>query len=241
MVKVTIKDVAKRAGVSISTVSNALNGVDVLTPKTKKRILGVAKKLNYIPDLRGRNLKAKKTKIINFFTSEISGDYFHQVVEAMVTECEKNDYSLNIVVSENKERIKKNIFGGTMDGIIVYAHDHIKQEVIDSIKEQDIKAVFLDREEEGKNTGGVLFDSYRNGYNATSHLITLGHRDIVFVSGDKDTYHSKKREAGYRDALRDYEINFQSENIIDGVSKEDGYQEVKSILKKKKKRFLMLL
>lgn len=58
MNKVTIKDVAREAGVSISTVSNALNGVDVVQPKTKERILEAAKRLNYIPNLNGRNLKA---------------------------------------------------------------------------------------------------------------------------------------------------------------------------------------
>ena len=61
MSKVTIKDVAREAGVSISTVSNALNGVNVLHPKTKERILEIAERLNYIPNLNGRNLKATAT------------------------------------------------------------------------------------------------------------------------------------------------------------------------------------
>ena len=60
--KITINDVAREAGVSISTVSNALNNVDVLTPETKKHVLAVVEKMNYIPDLRGKNLKAKTLK-----------------------------------------------------------------------------------------------------------------------------------------------------------------------------------
>ena len=76
MAKVTIKDVAKEAGVSISTVSNALNNVDVLNPQTKKHVLEVAERMNYIPDLRGKNLKAKNTKMIGFFTTSVGGSYF---------------------------------------------------------------------------------------------------------------------------------------------------------------------
>ena len=68
MAKVTIKDVAREAGVSISTVSNALNNVDVLTPQTKQHVWEVAERMNYIPDLRGKNLKSSKTQMIGFFT-----------------------------------------------------------------------------------------------------------------------------------------------------------------------------
>ena len=66
MEKVTIKDIAREAGVSISTVSNALNGVDVLKPETKEHILEVASRLQYIPNLNGRNLKSKSTNTIGF-------------------------------------------------------------------------------------------------------------------------------------------------------------------------------
>ena len=64
--KVTIKDVAREAGVSISTVSNALNGVDVLRPETKQHILDVAERLNYVPNLNGRNLKSQCTKAVSY-------------------------------------------------------------------------------------------------------------------------------------------------------------------------------
>ena len=67
--KVTIKDVAKEAGVSISTVSNALNGIDVLRPDTKQHILEVARKMHYVPNLNGKNLKSQATRVIGLFLS----------------------------------------------------------------------------------------------------------------------------------------------------------------------------
>lgn len=66
MGKITIKDVAREAGVSISTVSNALNGVDVLNPETKSHVLKVAERLNYIPNLNGKLLKSGQTKMLGF-------------------------------------------------------------------------------------------------------------------------------------------------------------------------------
>lgn len=73
MGKVTIKDVAKAAGVSISTVSNALNDVDVLTPETKSHVLKVAEQLNYVPNLNGKLLKSGKTKMLGFLQQAWQG------------------------------------------------------------------------------------------------------------------------------------------------------------------------
>ena len=93
MGKVTIKDVAREAGVSISTVSNALNDVDVLKPETKKHILEVAERLHYIPNLNGRNLKCKETKVIGLFVTSLKGPYFVQLADSIFRECQNMDMS----------------------------------------------------------------------------------------------------------------------------------------------------
>lgn len=92
MEKVTIKDVAREAGVSISTVSNALNDVDVLNPETKSHVLKVAKQLNYVPNLNGKLLRNGKTKMLGFFTTSVAGPYFYKLVESMSRECDRLEY-----------------------------------------------------------------------------------------------------------------------------------------------------
>lgn len=87
--KVTIKDVAREAGVSISTVSNALNGVDVLHPDTKQHILEVAERLHYIPNLNGRNLKTQATKVIGLFLTSIRGPYYSILADSIYQGCLK--------------------------------------------------------------------------------------------------------------------------------------------------------
>lgn len=109
MEKVTIKDVAREAGVSISTVSNALNDVDVLNPETKSHVLKVAKRLNYVPNLNGKLLRNGKTKMLGFFTTSVSGPYFYKLVESMSRECDRLGYGLNVFVTKDKQVIMSNI------------------------------------------------------------------------------------------------------------------------------------
>ena len=79
--RVTIKDVAREAGVSISTVSNAMNNVNVLLPETKQHVMETAKRLHYIPNLNGRNLKVSKTMVIGLFITSIRVAYYGVLVD----------------------------------------------------------------------------------------------------------------------------------------------------------------
>lgn len=233
MVKVTIKDVAKEAGVSISTVSNALNDVDVLTPDTKKRVLEVAQKLNYIPDLRGKNLKAKNTKMIGFFTTNVSGAYFHNLVESMAKETERNGYGLSVFVSKDKQVILNNIFGGSIDGAIIMSKSTVGDKEVELIDKRGLTTIFLDREAQSKKTGSVLFTPYESSFEATSYLINLGHRNIAFIAGNEDTYNSVERKHGYIDALKQNGITPNHDYVIQGFyEREAGYNAVKTFIKK---------
>src|SRR5699024_9628809 len=135
----------------LSTVSNALNNVDVLTLETKKHILNVVKDLNYTPNLKGKHLKASKTNMIGFFTTSVNGPYFHELVEAMSKECERQGYVLNIFVSNTKEMILNNIFGGPIDGAIIFVYDFINEAEVITLENNNLNAVFIDREISSKN------------------------------------------------------------------------------------------
>jgi len=232
--KVTIKDVANAAGVSISTVSNALNDVDVLKEKTKEHILQVADDLNYMPNLRGKNLKAEKTNTLGFFTTNVNGPYFHVLVEALARQCEKMGYALNIFVSQDEEVLLNNLFGGPIDGAIVYHYDFVDDKSMELMENQEIKTVFMDREITSENIGSILFDSYTTGYEATSYLINLGHKKIKFIEGHADTYDSINRKQGYIAAMEDNNLEVNSDAMLKGYFEEEGsYNAVKSYIRNK--------
>ena len=100
MKRVTIKDVAKEAGVSITTVSHALSGQGVLRQETRDRIVALARSMQYIPDWNGQNLKSAETGLLGFFTSSISG-YYGVLVDAMYQECKAHGYGMEIFIFDS--------------------------------------------------------------------------------------------------------------------------------------------
>jgi len=231
MARVTIKDVAREAGVSISTVSNALNDVDVLNPETKKHVLEVAKRLRYVPNLNGKQLKSGKTHMLGFFTTSVSGPYFYKLVESMARQCERLGYGLNIFVTTDKQVIMNNILGRRVDGVIIYEELRVDDNDIALMEKDHIKTVFLDRPLEREHMGSVIFDSYVAGYEAARYLISLGHRKIVYIAGVDTMYDSIQRRDGYLAALRDYGLPIDQDFILQGFFEEEGsYNAVKQFL-----------
>ncbi|MDQ0062545.1 LacI family DNA-binding transcriptional regulator [Paenibacillus harenae] len=233
MGKVTIKDVAREAGVSISTVSNALNDVDVLNPETKQHVLNVAKRLNYVPNLNGKLLKSGTTKMLGFFTTSVAGPYFYTLVEAMSRECDRLGYGLNVFVTKDKQVIMSNILGGRVDGVIIFEELKIDENDIAAMKADKIKAVFLDRNVQDETMGSITFDSYNAGYEATQYLISLGHRKIAFISGVDTMFDSVQRKKGYLAALRDHQYPIDEDYILHGYFEEESsYNAVKACIHK---------
>ncbi|MCM3634795.1 MULTISPECIES: LacI family DNA-binding transcriptional regulator [Paenibacillus] len=233
MRKVTIKDVAREAGVSISTVSNALNDVDVLNPVTKQHVLDVAKRLNYVPNLNGKLLKSGKTKMLGFFTTSVSGPYFYILVDTMSRECEKRGYGLNVFVTKDKKTIMSNILGGRVDGVIIFEEERIAEKELAAMEKNNIKAVFLDRMFSNKSMGSIIFDSYVAGYEATKYLINLGHKQIAYISGVDSMFDSVQRKKGYLAALQEFNYPIDDDYILQGYFEEEGsYNAVKYFMHK---------
>ena len=97
MNKITIRDVAREAGVSIATVSNSLNGSDVVQPKTREHVLEVARQLNYIPNVNGRQLRAAQTRNIGLFVTSMTGSYYGNMADSIHYLCRKYGYDLQMM------------------------------------------------------------------------------------------------------------------------------------------------
>ena len=158
--KITIKDVAREAGVSISTVSNALNGIDVLRPETKQHILEVAERLHYVPDLNGRNLKSQYTNVIGLFVTSVRGEYYNILADAIYQRCKEYGYELNIFISEKSETMMANILGRRIDGAVI-SNRSIAEREVELLMKTQTPVIFLDRELEGEKIASVVFDSYQ--------------------------------------------------------------------------------
>lgn len=236
MRKVTIKDVAKEAGVAISTVSNALNDSHLVSKTTKAHILEVAERMNYIPNLSGRGLKAGKTKTVAFLSSSIRGVYFYDLLDSMSDGFSKYGYMMYFIVTRDKTAIMNCILGGAYDGVILFEGDRILEEELRIIEKNQIKTVLLDRKYSSKFVSSIVFNSFFAGYELTKYLIGLGHRNIVFIEGATDTYDSNERKRGFFAALDEYHIPHNDESVIMGWFEEQvTYNAVISYIRIEKK------
>lgn len=217
--RITIRDVAREAGFSIATVSKALNGVDVVKPDTKSQILAVADRLHYVPNLMGKQLKNAQTKMLGFYTNSLRGPYFGSLVQSIAQEAEALGYGINVFITTDKKLILNSIMGNVVDGIIGF-EDLIDEKDMEAIKQENIKAVFIDRRTVSTNIGSVVFDSYRKGRQVTEYLIEKGHQKIAFINGFTGVFDSDERYRGFCNAMQGANLIFPSSYLLEGKFEE---------------------
>lgn len=228
--KVTIKDVAREAGVSISTVSNALNGIDVLRPDTKRHILEVAEKMHYVPNLNGKNLKSQETKVIGLFLTSIKGPYYGELTDSIYQGCKKYGYELNIFIAENADNAMVNMLGKRIDGAIIL-NEHVGKKEEEILQANEIPIVFIDREKQGTSISSVIFDSYHEGELAAKYLLELGNTTFGYVRGVKHNFDNIERLKGFQNVLKRAGFTLQEDCILRGEFERDiAYNSVKEFL-----------
>lgn len=214
----TIKDVAKKAGVSISTASYALNNLPNVHPETKQRILDAAKELNYYPNGIARNLKTKRTGNIGVFVYGFSGPIFSDVLEGIRQKLQENDF--NIIVSSGKA--SENLLNERqIDGAIIF-DNNLTDECLKNYASHGPLFV-LDRILKGKNIYSSVIDNEGMVYQLISEMIKRGYRKFGYLSGPDDAFNNNHRYQGFLQALKDQGIEnhqfYQGDFTIEG-----GYQ-----------------
>lgn len=195
----TIKDVAKKAGVSISTASYALNNRPNVNSKTREKILEVAESLGYYPNAHARNLKTRKSRNIGVFIYGFGGPIFSDLLEGINLELQKKDY--NIIVSSGKASSIILRERG-VDAAIIFDNNISDQEIMQYARNHPI--VVLDRYLEGKNVFHSMIENQHLVYNFMSEIIEEKHfKKISYLSGPIDSFNNQERYKGFLQALED--------------------------------------
>ncbi|MBS1752310.1 MAG: LacI family DNA-binding transcriptional regulator [Bacteroidetes bacterium] len=211
---VTIKDIAKRLGISASTVSRALRGSTEINEATKKLVQDLAKELNYTPNPIALSLKEKKTKVIGVIVPEIANYFCSAVIAGIEDYAYANGYHVIIFQShENYEREVMNIRlleSRRIEGLIISVSNETKngkhiQELID----RGVPVVMFDRICDEIDTPRVVTDDEGGAYLATCHLIEQGYTKIAHVGMAAHLSVTQKRMKGYTNALREHGIPVQ--------------------------------
>lgn len=203
--KPTINQIAKKSGVSVSTVSRVLNGESGVSESTKKQVLKVVEELNYVPLRRRRRpFSKKKTGVIALVVTDISNPFFPEVVHGVEDLAFSLGYSVSLWnTRENLEREKQyveNLKTSEVDGIIL-GSSRLQENQIEEIVENDIPCVVVNRIIRG---AASVFVDYREGaYRATKYLLHLGHERIALINGPANAQPSLWREQGFWEAMRE--------------------------------------
>ncbi|MEE4580341.1 LacI family DNA-binding transcriptional regulator [Paenibacillus polymyxa] len=221
---VSIKDIAKQAGVSISTVSYALNGSDKVTEETCARILAIAKELNYVPNAAARNLKKRQTKIIGVFLTDFRGDVYGDLLYGIKEILNRKGYDLIVCSGKQSHRMLPERM---IDGAIVLDQTFDSQELL-NYAERGHKIVVLDRELNHPNINQVLLDNKAGAALAIEHLLELGHRKLYVVTGPEGSYDSWQRMQAVKQTIERSGVAEMIE--IDGNFEKSGGEQAAEII-----------
>lgn len=193
---VSIKDIAKKAGVSISTVSYALNGSSKVTDETSSRILAIAQELNYIPNAAARTLKKRESKIIGVFLTDFKGDVYGDLLDGMKEVANTQGYDLIVCSGKQSHRMLPERM---IDGAIILDQSFESEELLE-YADRNHKIVVLDRELDHKNINQVLLDNKAGATLAMEYLIERGHQKIYIVTGPPGSFDSMQRMKAVKQA-----------------------------------------
>jgi LacI family transcriptional regulator len=234
----TIKDIAKIAGVSQSTVSKALNNRHDIGFETKERILKIVKAYNFSPNVFGKSLKSKITGNVGvIFCREqnplSANPFYSRVLEGIEAGLAINNYNLmlNIIQENSRKELPKVIRERQVDGLILIGS--FRQALVEKIMLQKVHTVLVDPKVVYRNCCEVLIDNAHGAYLATQYLIDTGHKRIGFISGDLARLSFKQRFNGYKKALKVNGINFDHALVRTGGI-EEGYHHTKNLLEQQK-------
>lgn len=203
MKRVTIRDVAKEAGVSPSTVSRALRGHALISQETRAAVEAACRQLRYVPDLTAQSLAGDQTYSIGFIVPDISNPYFSALFTVIEATAAENGYSVLLINTrydpERELAAVDHMLAQRVDGILAVANSPASQQRQASLL-LDTPCVYI-----GNNHGGncsfVEADNAKGAYEAVQYLYRLGHRRITFLGGGRNSRTLERRLFGYRSAM----------------------------------------
>ncbi len=236
---ITIKDVAKKAGVGITTVSRALNDKSEIRQGTKDLILKVCKELGYKPNRLAKSLVTRKSNTIGVLIPDSMDAFFSEMVQGIADECLENGYS--IVLSHTQSCADKELEyirllqEKRMDGMLIYPVQE-DDRYIKELKNSTIPFVLLNRYTEALDCDYVINDSVHGAYLAVDHLIQKGHKLITYLCAKPATSTAKERILGCKKAITENGLEISCLKIVTcKPTIESSYINMKKLIMEKQK------
>jgi len=237
MKNITIKKIAKLAGVSHITVSRVVNGEKYVKEETKNKILKIIKKYDYEPNYFAIGLKTKKSKTIGLIVGDIENPYYARLAKGVINVCESSNY--NVIVcnsqydSELSEKYLSMLLSKGVDGLIISNID-LNIETVKNLRKKQIPLVFTNIKYDLPDLNYIKADDYLGGKLAAEYLVKSGHRKIYFLR-PPNVYGSQERIDAFKDTMTKNKIYFDDSYFSDHIfNEDDSYIATKKFISKQK-------
>ncbi|RAK16882.1 LacI family transcriptional regulator [Anoxybacillus vitaminiphilus] len=233
--KVTIYDVAKKAGVSIATVSRVINNTGRISEKTRKKVLEVMETLHYQPSIVASALTGKRTRTIGLIIPDVANPFFSEIARkvedrgrelgfnVLMCNTDNNPDTEEMYLSLLKQKSVDGIIIGTTTKNYTVLNELLRENFPIALIAQDIPELAIDV---------VRVDDFLGGYLATSHLVSLGHKKIAIMLGNLSRTSDKYRFQAYRQVLEENGLEYNEKLVIcTDYSMEDGKRAALELLK----------
>jgi LacI family transcriptional regulator len=233
---ISLKDVAKLAGVGLGTASRVLNNHASVTEETRKLVQEAMKALNYQPNAIARSLKMNSTMTVGILIPDISSAFFPEIVRGIEDIANESQYNIilcNTDLYYHKEKLALNMFHEKKVDGVLFISNPVSEVTMDKFKEMNIPVVLVSTHK-GNELPSVVINNEKAAYKAVDYLCKLGHKKIAILAGLFDDPNAGiPRLQGYIKALSDNGIKFDKDLVYEGNYRyKSGYENMKEILSK---------
>jgi LacI family transcriptional regulator len=200
---VTIRDVAHKAGVSVTTVSRTLNGSGPVSEDVRRRVAAASAELRYLPHGTARSLITRRTDVFGVVLPDLFGEFFSEVIRGMDPSAQERGYHLLLSGSHDGRREIEFAVGamrGRVDGMIVMSPDVSGQELAASLP-PDVPVVLLNCDVAGTDFSAINVDNYGGALQMVRHLVGRGHRRVAMIRGAEANFDARERLRGFHAAV----------------------------------------
>ncbi|MEJ7587270.1 MAG: LacI family DNA-binding transcriptional regulator [Ferruginibacter sp.] len=219
MKKLTIKMLSKQLGLSVSTISKAIRDSHEISSETKQRVNALVEKWNYVPNPYASSLRQRNSKTIGVVIPEVVDSFFAQAINGIESIAREKRYHVLIYLThekyEREKMILKDFESGRVDGVLMsVSRETTNSDHIADLMNMGVPVIFFDRVPEGIQTTKITTNDYESAYEATTHLVKKGCRQILFLSFSNSLSISANRLTGYKNALLDNGLKVLDKNMI---------------------------
>jgi LacI family transcriptional regulator len=232
MGEATIRDVARRAEVSVASVSRALNGLNNVRGETRERIVAAAKELGYVPHAGARSLSLARAHAIGVVLPDLHGEFFSECVRGMDREASRRGYLLllsNMHDDSEQAAVALRAMRGRVDGLLVMA-PHIAPESLERALPAALPAVLINAPGEVASRPALRLDNRAGAQAMVRHLLANGYRHLAHIAGPENNVDAQERAQGFRDALTELAPDMPVRIIAGDFNEEAGEAAARQIL-----------